>query len=278
VYVIDMKPAVRHGALGLALAGLCGSLAGIAGAAAPLEGTAWVLDSLGGNQAPAAAPLTARFADGRVQGTDGCNRYSAAYVADGKAIQVEPRGIATQMACAPGVMQRAADFMAALSAARSYRIDTGRLRLFGADGHALAQFNAQPWSLVGTSWVVVAINNGRGALASILPDISVTMDFTTDETASGSAGCNTYSASYRSNGDALRFGATAATCRMCAAPEVMVQEQAFFKALESVAVRRIEANRLELRRADGALALDLTRVLTPEDATTPPATSGSSSP
>lgn len=258
-----MKPAARWAA-GLVLAYAAGSPACFAGAPQSLEGTAWVLVALEGREVPTGNPPTAHFEGGRVDGTDGCNRYGAPYLVAGAAINIDSRGIATQMACAPEVMQRAGEFMAALYAARSYRIDSGHLWMLGAAGHVLALFNAQSASLAGTSWEVVGINNGRGALASILPDISVTMEFDVDETARGSAGCNSYSASYRTNGDGLRFGAVAASCRMCAAPEVMVQEQAFFKALESVASRRVEANRLELRRADGALALDLRRVLVPD--------------
>jgi hypothetical protein len=39
----------------------------------------------------------------------------------------------------------------------------------------------------------------------------------------------------------------------------MEQEHAFFKALETAATARIEGNQLELRTADGALALSLER-------------------
>jgi heat shock protein HslJ len=46
---------------------------------------------------------------------------------------------------------------------------------------------------------------------------------------------------------------------MCAAAGVMEQEQALFKALESVTTMRMEANRLEMRSADGALAMILAR-------------------
>jgi heat shock protein HslJ len=43
----------------------------------PLEGTAWSLTSLGGRMPPTEATATARFEGSRVQGTNGCNRYSA---------------------------------------------------------------------------------------------------------------------------------------------------------------------------------------------------------
>jgi heat shock protein HslJ len=47
---------------------------------------------------------------------------------------------------------------------------------------------------------------------------------------------------------------------MCAEPEgVMEQEQMLLAALETVATAQVEGDRLELRRADGALALSATR-------------------
>jgi heat shock protein HslJ len=47
---------------------------------------------------------------------------------------------------------------------------------------------------------------------------------------------------------------------MCTKPEgVMEQEQQFLKALETVATARFEGDRLELRTAEGALAITLTK-------------------
>jgi len=57
----------------------------------------------------------------------------------------------------------------------------------------------------------------------------------------------------------LTFASAATTRRMCAEAGVMEQEQAFLKALESAATARMEGNELELRTADGALALSLVR-------------------
>lgn len=224
-----------------------------------LDGTAWTLVSLGGN-APVGGVPTARFEAGRVQGTDGCNRYSAPFVTKGSALEIGSRAASTMMACPSDVMKQAEAFTAALAAAKSYRVHDGRLELLAADGSVLAVLAAQPQSLVGTSWRATGINTGRGAVASLVADSSVTMSFAADGKVSGSGGCNNYSAGYRSDGNKLSFTPAAATRRMCALPGVMEQEQAFFKALETVATMRIEGDRLEMRTADGALALMLARV------------------
>jgi len=84
--------------------------------------------------------------------------------------------------------------------------------------------------------------------------------FAPDGHVSGSAGCNNYSGTFTASGSSLRFGPAAATRKMCAQPEgVMEQEQQFLKALETVATIRQEGDRAELRTADGALAVSLHR-------------------
>lgn len=57
----------------------------------------------------------------------------------------------------------------------------------------------------------------------------------------------------------LRFQAPAVTHMICAGEALMEQEQAFLKALSTVAAARHEGNRLELRTAEGALAVTLVR-------------------
>ena len=223
-----------------------------------LESTSWVLVSLAGLASIESQPATVRFEGGTVQGSDGCNRYSAPYSVRGAAIEVGARGVSTQMACAPDVMARASAFTAALSASRSYRVRDGRLELLGSDGAVLATFAAQLQALAGTAWRATGINNGRGGVVSPVSGSMVTMRFEADGRVGGSAGCNRFNARYVATGPNLRITAPATTRKMCEA-SLMEQEQAFLKALESVATMRFEAERLELRTEAGALAVTLLR-------------------
>lgn len=225
----------------------------------PLEGTAWVLSSLGGRIPPTGASATARFEGNRIQGTNGCNRYSAPVVIKGTQVQISPNAATTNMACPPDIMKLADAFMTTLTSARSYGISGDQLNLLGADGAVLATFSAQPQSLAGTSWHVTGINNGKDAVVSLATGTSVTMNFSADGKVAGSGGCNNYTSTYMQHGGTLTFASPAATRRMCAASGVMEQEQAFLKALESTAAARVEGNRLELRTTAGALALSLER-------------------
>jgi heat shock protein HslJ len=116
-----------------------------------------------------------------------------------------------------------------------------------------------PPPLHGTSWRVTAIDNGKGAVSSVLGGSTVTLSFAAGGLASGSAGCNRFSARYEAEGVRLRITAPATTRMMCATAELMEQERAFLQALQSAASMHFEGERLELRRADGALAIALLR-------------------
>jgi heat shock protein HslJ len=225
----------------------------------PLEGTAWILSALPGKTLPLEKMVTLRFEGGKASGSDGCNRYSAPYTSAGRSLAISPRGISTMMACPPEAMQLARDFTAALHDTRSWRTEGGHLHLLAADGRTLATLAAQPASLAGTSWRVTAINNGKQAVVSVLSGSTLTLGFTADGLASGSAGCNRYKTRYQADAAKLRFQVPAATRMMCPGEGLMEQEQAFLKALSTVASARHEGSRLELRTAEGALAVTLVR-------------------
>ena len=225
----------------------------------PLDGTAWVLAALPGAELVPAAPATLRFEGGRAAGSDGCNRYTVAYTTQGDTIGFPGSAASTRMACPPEVMRQADTFLAALAGARRYRVEGGRLQLMAADGSLRAALAPQPQLLAGTSWTATAIHNGKGAVASLVPGSTVTLTFGADGQASGSAGCNRYTARYEAEGSSLRFQPAAATRRMCPGEALMAQEQAFLKALESVATVRVEGQRLDLRTASGSLAATLQR-------------------
>ena len=224
-----------------------------------LDGTAWVLTELAGRMPLGKSAATLQFAQGSVSGSDGCNRYAGGYTLRDSALEVSKLA-STQMACPDDVMQRARAFIDALTGARSVKVDGPRLELLSADGRTLAILAAQSLILEGTGWHAIGINNGKQAVVSVLRDSRVTLSFGPEGEASGSAGCNGYSVPYTSDGSRLTFGQAAVTRKMCPAPEgVMEQEQHFLEALSTVATVRLDGDRLELRTAEGALAVSLVR-------------------
>ena len=215
-----------------------------------LDHTAWVLASLPGEAAPGNATL--RFEGDRALGSDGCNRFSLPFSTTGDRLRFST-GPPTRMACPPEVQRRAESFMQALGGAASYRMQQGQLQLLGTDGAVRASLAPQPQALAGTRWRAVGINNGRGGVVSVQHDTQVTLAFDADGRANGSAGCNAYTARYRSDGSAVRFEAPAATRKACTSAGVMEQELAYLGALESTVSMRREGDRLELRNAAGAV-------------------------
>lgn len=223
-----------------------------------LDGTEWVLTTMPGRTLIADSFVTLRFEDGRVSGTDGCNRYSGAYTASDLQLQFDGSMATTMMACAEPLMEQASAFMAALAQVRSYRIAAGQLVLLSASDALLANLQRQDQALAGTAWQVTGINNGREAVVGVLSSTTLTMKFSADGKISGSAGCNNYVANYTFTAATLEIGPAAVTRKMCSNPAtVMEQEQQFLKALETVATAQQEAGRLELRTKSGALAVSL---------------------
>jgi heat shock protein HslJ len=98
--------------------------------------------------------------------------------------------------------------------------------------------------LAGTSW-----NVGDLAGKGLPPDVAVTMRFH-EGRVGGSAGCNSYFASYAVKGDSLRFGPAGLTKMMCPEPQMAV-EDAFVAALATVKTFRLTAGTLVLGLADG---------------------------
>ena len=86
------RPVTREGASaagGAATGG--GAEAPAAGSTAsnPLAGTGWTLATLNGEASLADTEITVNFGeDGRLSGSDGCNRFSTSYTVDGDSITI----------------------------------------------------------------------------------------------------------------------------------------------------------------------------------------------
>jgi len=225
-----------------------------------LDGTSWVLLSLNGQPALPDTQVTINFANSKINGTDGCNRYNTSYTEKGNKITVDKNITSTMMACPDAIMQQASAYTSALTQAATYKIDGGQLTLLDASGKTLATFTKQSSDLGGTAWTVTGYNNGKQAVVSVIIGTELTADFTVNGKLGGSAGCNTYTASYEVTGRNIKIGPTATTRMVCSDPAgVMDQEAAYLTALGTAATYSIDGSKLELRTADGALAVSLVK-------------------
>jgi heat shock protein HslJ len=220
-----------------------------------LDRTAWVLATLPDRPLPAGFVATLRFDTDRVAGSDGCNRFTGPWRASGSSLGFGPRMGATLMTCPDATAAAATAFGRALSSTAAYRIDAGTLVLLDGGGRSLATFVAQSEGLAGTQWEVTAYNNGKQAVVSLSRGSRITLAFTADGV-TGSSGCNRFSGPYSIDGEGVKIGPLRTTRMMCAEPaDVMAQERAFLAALQGAGTVRREGNRLELRTAAGAIAV-----------------------
>ena len=140
-----------------------------------LEGSAWILAELPSETLLEDVTVTLAFEDGRVVGTDGCNRYHGSYTLEDGVLRLGKLA-ATMMACPDAIMRQARAFNAALERVRGARIDDGELLLLDADDIAVARFDPQSQALADTRWIVTGYNNGKQALVMPVEAI-ISLDF-----------------------------------------------------------------------------------------------------
>lgn len=227
--------------------------------AASLEGVTWELIA----QVNQNGFLTMTFAEatmtlqgGEAGGRGGCNLFFAPYVLDGNQLTFGPAG-STMMACEEPIMAQEQAFLANLEQSATYEIVADQLHIFDEAGEIILAFRLQAVTpLTGTLWQATMVNNGREAVVSLIEGTELTATFQEDGTVFGTGGCNNFSGGYTVDGDQISIGPLAMTMMFCVEPEgVMEQEMAFAAALESAAVFAIQGDTLELRTADGALAV-----------------------
>lgn len=220
---------------------------------ASLEGTPWLLS--GGIDVPGwqqAAP-SARFADGKMGGSGGCNRYSAPAEIDGSSLTLGS-AVTTKMACpSPGdEVERA--FLSALESVQAFRIEGDALTLLDGDDGVLLRFAAM--TPAGT-WEVTSFLQDSG-VSTLIPDSKITAVFGDGGKLTGSAGCNEYTGTFELDKGALTISGLSATEKACETPPgVMEQEQAFLAALPKTASYTVDGTSLTLLTREGTIVATL---------------------
>jgi heat shock protein HslJ len=98
-----------------------------------LPGTTWGVEQIDDRPADHAAATLRFVSDTRVAGRAGCNQYAGALQLGTDTIRIS-EALSTRMACAPEVMEQEARFLAAATAARTFRRDGERLLLLDDAG------------------------------------------------------------------------------------------------------------------------------------------------
>ncbi len=191
--------------------------------------------------------------DGRVHAVADCNSANGPYTVEGASLSIGPLA-GTLVACPPGSLSDT--YLKQLQNAGTYVMSEGSLIINLKADSGDMKFSPQSADLAGTNWIVTGYNNGKQAVVSTMAGTELTAVFGADDSLAGSAGCNNYTASYQVNGSNITIGPAATTRKMCALPEgIMEQEQQYLTALSSAATYHLRGNNLELRIANGALAV-----------------------
>lgn len=107
-------------------------------------------------------------------------------------------------------------------------------------------------SLTGSIWYLNSYDDGSGTFLYPLGGTEITASFS-DETMSGSAGCNHYSASYTVEDKSMTIGQIAVTEMFCLDPEgVMAQETRFLEGLQQTASYSIDTYQRALTLFDAS--------------------------
>ncbi len=204
------------------------ALAGIGGTTpqADLIDVHWRAVELSGMAVPALPDKREAYlvfgSDGRLSGSDGCNRVTGTYKLKGDAVTFGQMA-STQMACidTPEIERR---FHGALKGTGHWRIEGGRLQFYGATGKPLAVFEkgprpvpvAKPSALGGTAWQLVKFQGSDKK--AITPDdgSKYTLDFASDGRVAVRLDCNRGSATWKATAsDQLELGPLALTRAKC---------------------------------------------------------------
>lgn len=197
--------------------------------------------------------ITLELTGDQYSGSAGCNRYFGSYMTAGSTVTWGEAATTRRLCLPEAVMEQEAAYLAALLNAASYQIVDETLQIADAGSDWLMTFMwVEPLPLVGTTWTMTGYHNGQGGFVSVLAGTDVTALFDVSGQLSGSAGCNSYSATYEQDGQSLTTGPAISTMMACAQPDgVMEQEQGYLAALERVAAYTIRGDTLELKDGDG---------------------------
>jgi heat shock protein HslJ len=212
-----------------------------------LEGTPWVLASGVDVEGWEGVAPSATFADGRVSGSTGCNRFGTSYTMDGETLELGEIAM-TSMACPPPADAVEREYTTALESVRAWRAEDDELVLLDGDETEVLRY--RPASPVGP-WQATSFLRGN-AVSSPLSGTEITATFAEDGTLSGSAGCNTYRTAYSTDKGGIEIDPPASTKKACAEPAgVMEQEAAFLAALPKAVRFEIAGPTLDLLTAEG---------------------------
>jgi heat shock protein HslJ len=176
----------------------------------------------------------------------------------GDSLTIKPAIAASMMACPQAQMAVEAAYLAALPTVATYAIDGSTLTLSDASGKAILVYGEVTGEqAVAGSWEVTGLRTAT-AISSPAPGSTLTLNLASG-TASGNAGCNSFTGGYTVTGEDLTFAALATTRKACTDPAVTQQETDYLAALGATKTFSSTSKMLTLLADDGTITVTLVR-------------------
>jgi heat shock protein HslJ len=122
----------------------------------------------------------------------------------------------------------------------------------GDDGGSGSDGDTQdPAALEGESWILTQMLTAGGQTEIVQTGVSAQFDGTT---ISGSAGCNSYNASYEASGSDISFGPIAATKKICPEDEQSTEDR-YLQLLAEVGSFEVSGRSMSMNDTDGTPVL-----------------------
>ena len=204
--------------------------------------------------------ITLLMQDGTATGNGGCNSYGAPYGRDGDALTFGAIE-ATEMYC-PDASDLESAYFANLAEVTSGFSTGGTLVMTGTDGDPILEFETAATGpmptdgVEGLAWQLESLVLPDGTELTPIPDEVVASIALEEGQATGSGGCNGFSASYQLDGATLSFGDVLSTRMACPEP-VMGVEYALFAQLGHVASWSSDGGSFTLYDATGSALAQL---------------------
>jgi heat shock protein HslJ len=198
----------------------------------------------------------------RAAGHTGCRDYVASYRTTGGYFSYSVIDmVGADCPAGEALAEQENSYAALLGAAKDYRLLGDRLEIFAGQDETLvyepraASANA---ALMETTWTLRAFvqrdtlgpaGPHRYRIVDLLPETELTLTLG-EGMAEGSAGCNTFRAIYRREGDFFSFSLQALNESRCE-ESIMEQERRFLDLLQDVTAYRIDGSQLWLDTENG---------------------------
>lgn len=108
-----------------------------------------------------------------------------------------------------------------------------------------------PTALEGESWILTQMLTAGGQTEVVQTGVSAQFD---GSTISGTAGCNTYNASYEADGSEISFGPIAATKKICPEDEQSTEDR-YLQLLAEIGSYEVSGRSMSMNETDGTPVL-----------------------